>query len=99
MTKNPRNHREWTNEELEQDSAGYLAAQEAYREDREKADHQRREKDDLERYTEAFVEAGGNRSDAPAAFKAERNRRAAEAASQADQAAAERTRRTTLGRL
>jgi hypothetical protein len=32
MTKNPRDHREWTNVELEQDPQGYLAAQEAYHE-------------------------------------------------------------------
>ena len=32
MTKNPRDHREWTNLELEADPEGYLAAQQAFRE-------------------------------------------------------------------
>ncbi len=67
MTKNPRDHREWTLEEVEEDSAGYLAAQAIYHEDREKAAEQRAYEDDLERFTEAFVAAGGEqRGGAPA---------------------------------
>jgi hypothetical protein len=87
MTRNPRDEREWTNKELEADSAGYLAAQAARRKDEAAAEQKRRDADDLERFTEAFVRAGGNKSNAEAAYKADRNARAAEAASQADQEA------------
>jgi len=73
MTKNPRDHREWTLEELEEDSQGYLAAQAALREDKENAAKQRAYEADLELYRKAFVEAGGNARDAEAAFQAHRN--------------------------
>jgi hypothetical protein len=55
MAKDPRDHTKWTNQELEEDSAGYLAAQEAYRSDQEAAEAWRREEQALrdERATEA----------------------------------------------
>ena len=87
MTKNPRDERVWTNPELEDDSAGYLAAQQARREDGALAEQTRRDADDLERFADAFAAAGGNRSDARAAFKKHRDDLAAQAAKAADEAA------------
>jgi hypothetical protein len=87
MTRNPRDEREWTNKELEADSAGYLAAQAARRKDEAAAEQKRRDADDLERFTEAFVRAGGNKSDAEVAYRAHKNERAAVAAREADEAA------------
>lgn len=84
MTKNPRDHREWTNKELEEDSAGYLEAQQAYREDQAAAAQKKRDEDDRERFTEKFVASGGMRSDAGAAWKGHRNEEAARAARAAD---------------
>ena len=43
-----------------------------------------READDIERYTEAFVAAGGDRSDARAAWQAKNRAAAAEAANRAE---------------
>jgi hypothetical protein len=93
MTRNPRDHREWTNKELERDPEGYLAAQSARRKDQDAQEQKRRGADDLERFTEAFVAAGGSRADATAAFKAHRNEQATTAARAADQSAAEASRR------
>jgi hypothetical protein len=93
MTMNPRDHREWSNKEVEENPQGYLAAQEAYREHKATEEQKKRDADDLERYTEAFVAAGGNKSDAAAAFRAHRNEQAATAARRADQEAAEQARR------
>jgi|SRR5215211_196313 len=87
MTKHPRNHTLWTNAEIEEDAQGYLRAQAAYDADRDEADRQRRAADDLARFAEAFVNAGGQENEAGAAYKAHKNRRAAEAAAQEDQQA------------
>ena len=87
MTRNPRDHRDWTNIEVEEDPQGYLAAQEARRKDEAAAEQKKRDADDLERFTEAFVAAGGNKSDAAQAFKAHRNEQATTAARRADQEA------------
>lgn len=99
MTKNPRDHREWTNKELEQDSAGYLAAQQARREDQAAEEAKRRDEDDRKRFTEKFIASGGNKSDAEAAWKAHRKEQASEAAKRADQQAAESSRRLVRSRL
>ncbi len=40
--KNPRDPRTWSNRQIEQDSEGYVAAQQAYRDDQEAAEQQRR---------------------------------------------------------
>ena len=100
MTKNPRNHREWTNEEIEQAPQGYRAAQEAYRNDKAAREQKRRDEDDLKRFTEAFVAAGGSAEAAPAAFKALRNEQAAAVAARealrGDTAAEEHTRRAAM---
>jgi hypothetical protein len=53
----------------------------------------------LERFTAAFVAAGGKKSDAPAAFTAHRNQQAAEAAARADNEALVAGRRRIQGVL
>lgn len=97
--KNPRDHRKWTSEEIERDSTGYLAAQQAYREDQREEDWERREADDELIFTEQFVRNGGSRSAAASAFRAHRNRKAAEAAVQADAAAITASRRRVRAAL
>jgi hypothetical protein len=82
--KEPRNPYRWTNREIEADSEGYVAAQQAYREDQEAAEQQRIEADDEARFTESFISAGGRERDAAAAYKAHRNQQAAEAATKAE---------------
>jgi hypothetical protein len=84
MTKDPRDPNRWTNREIEPDSEGYLAAQAAHAENREEGECQRREADDLARFTERFVEAGGKSSEAAPAFRKHKAEQAAEAASRAD---------------
>ena len=69
---------------------------------RELAEHQaeqRREKqdaDDLERFTQDFVKAGGRPGDAEAAWRAERTRKAAGAAARKEDAAVAESRRRFL---
>jgi hypothetical protein len=99
MTKNPTDHRDWTLEEVEEDPNGYLSAQATYHEERAEALERRAHEDDLERFTETFVAAGGEKRDAEAAFRAHRRERAAEAAARADSAVAEMTRRQLTERL
>jgi len=43
-----------------------------------------READDLRRFTEAYIEAGGRRNEAASAFREQRDRQATEAASRAE---------------
>ncbi len=43
-----------------------------------------READDLRRFTEAYIEAGGGRNEAASAFREQRDRQATEAASRAE---------------
>jgi hypothetical protein len=59
----------------------------------------KRDEDDRQRFVEAYVRAGGSRSDAATAFKAHRNEQAAAAARQADKAAVERSRRRARQKL
>lgn len=63
------------------------------------AEEKRREADDFERYRQAFVEAGGNASDAKASYEAMRRGRAAEAAERSDRAALHYARAGIRGRL
>lgn len=91
--KDPRNPQKWTNEEIAGDAAGYVAAQEAFREDEARARALEAEQMDRERFVEAFVAGGGARSGAEAAWRAARDQRASEVAQQADQTA----RRVQLG--
>jgi type VI protein secretion system component VasF len=67
VTKNPRDPRQWTNMEIAKDAQGYLAAQDAFRADRDAAQIRRREVNDLNRFTESFVRAGGRREEAEVA--------------------------------
>ncbi len=85
--KDSRDHTKWTNKELEGDSAAYLAAQKAYRQDQGVAAAQRQEEQDLARFTKAFTQAGGSKADAASAYRAKRNEQAAAAAAHADEAA------------
>jgi hypothetical protein len=85
--KDSRNPNNWSNRELEQDTAGYLGAQQAYRQDQAAATAQRQAEQDLERFTKSFVVAGGTRADAHDAYRAKRNAEAAEAAAHADETA------------
>jgi hypothetical protein len=94
VTKNPRDPRQWSNTEIAKDSQGYLAAQQAFREDRDAAQIRRREVDDLNRFTESFVRAGGKREDAEEAFWSKRNTDAAESAQRADDEALYASRRS-----
>ncbi len=69
MTKNPRDPRVWTNEEIQDDSAGYLAAQQAFREDQEKAKREaaiERKKAD---YVERLCSMGLSKQEAEAAWR------------------------------
>ena len=99
MTKNPNDHREWTNEEVEQDSAGYLAAQERYHDLKHQAEEANRLADQREAFVAEFVRNGGRESDARNAFEEHRRKTAAAAAEQADKSAEHRTRRRALERF
>jgi hypothetical protein len=77
----------WSLKEIEQDSAGYVAAQVAYRQDQDAAADRRQAEQDQERFTKSFVVAGGTRADAHDAYRERRNAEAAEAARTADETA------------
>ena len=97
--KDSRNPNNWSNRELEQDSAGYLAAQQAYRLDQAAASAQRQEEQDLERFTKSFVVAGGTRADAHDAYRQRVNEEAALAARTADETARLAQRGATMGKV
>ena len=97
--KDSRNPNNWSNRELEQDSAGYLAAQSAHRQDQAAAAAQRSEEQDQERFTKSFVVAGGTRTDAHAAYRAKRNEEATLAARTADETARLAQRGATLNKV
>ena len=85
--KDSRNPNNWSNRELEQDTAGYLAAQQAYRQDQAVAAAQRIEERDRAAFEAEYVAAGGTKSGAGDAYRARRNAEAAEAAAHADETA------------
>ena len=97
--KAPRDNTKWTNREIEEDSAGYIAAQEAYRQDQAVAADRRQAEQDQERFTAAFLAAGGTKSGAGDAYRAKRDAEATEAASFADETARRAQRGATFGRL
>ena len=101
MTKkpNPRDPRTWTNRDIEADSAGYVRAQEAFAEDQEAAEQQRREADDLARFTAEYIRNGGRERDAAAEWRTRRNRQASEAAARSNTGALEASRRHILQNL
>ena len=97
--KDSRNPNAWTLKEIEGDSAAYVAAQQAYRQDQAVSAAQRQEQLDKERFTKSFIVAGGTRADAHAAYRAKRNAEAAEAAAHADEAARLAQRGATLNKV
>ncbi len=97
--KDSRNPNAWSNREIEGDSAGYLAAQQACRQDQAAAAAQRQAEQDLERFTAAFVVAGGTRADAHAAYRERVNEEAAQAARTADETARRAQHGATMGRV
>ena len=97
--KDSRNPNNWSNRELEQDSAGYLAAQQAYRQDQAVAAAQRQAEQDQARFTKAFVVAGGTRADAHDAYRERVNEEAALAARTADETARRAQRGATMGKV
>ncbi len=97
--KDSRNPNNWSNRELEQDSAGYLAAQSAYRQDQAAASDRRQAEQDQERFTKAFVVAGGTRADAHDAYRQRVNEEAALAARTADETARRAQRGATMGKV
>jgi hypothetical protein len=97
--KDSRNPNNWSTREIEEDSAGYVAAQAAYRLDQAVAADRRQEQQDQERFTKSFVVAGGTRADAHEAYRAKRNEQAAEAAAHADEAARLAQRGATMGKV
>jgi hypothetical protein len=95
--------RDLTNQEIEQmgreepgSAAEYLRLR---REELETEKQKQREEDDKARYIKAFVDAGGNKSDGEAAYRAHKNEQAATAARQADQAAVIASRRRIRSQL
>ncbi len=85
--RDSRDHTKWTNKETEEDSAGYVAAQQAYRQDQAVAAAQRIEERDRAAFEAEYVAAGGTKSGAGDAYRAKRNETAAAAAAHADEAA------------
>ena len=89
--------RDLTNEEIEQMGLDDPGSADEYlrlrREELEAEKQAEREEDDVARFVEEFVAAGGNRADALAERKKLMNERAAEAARRADQDAGEYVRR------
>jgi hypothetical protein len=76
----------WDNKRIEREGgAAYLDAQRLLRERHEAERDQQNEEVALAQFTERFVAAGGERTQAASAFKAYRNEQAADAARQADQ--------------
>ena len=96
MTKNPRAPRVWTNRELEQDSAGYLAAQQAFKEYQAAKEQEAREASDFERFKAEFVRRGGDPAGAKQAYAEFRNDTARLGAIQADEAARQQMRRERM---
>jgi hypothetical protein len=87
--KDKRDYRVWTNTEIEQDSEGYVAAQEAFAEDQEAAVLKQRDADDERRFKEEYIRNGGRERDAAAAWTTHRNQQAAEAAGRVEHEALE----------
>jgi hypothetical protein len=70
----------WTNLDIQDDPQGYLEWQKQEREREARELQKRRDEDDLKRYTEEYVAAGGSRNDAAAAWRAHLNEQAAASA-------------------
>lgn len=99
MTKHRSEPSRWSNSEIEGDSAGYLSAQARHAEQLAESERERRERDDHQRFEEAFVAAGGKRSEALKAWQDRQRETASQAAARvADEAklASQRRVRQTL---
>jgi hypothetical protein len=94
--KDPRN---WSNREIEEDSEGYKAAQQACRQDEAVAAAQRNEERDRAAFESEYVAAGGTKSGAGDAYRAKRNETAAAAAAHADESARLAQRGATLNKV
>ncbi len=84
MTKNPRDHRAWSNAEIEEDAVGYTQARHAFEADQDQARAQREEEERFERFKQAFTRTGGAPSDARSVYAEHKRQQAAEAARDAD---------------
>ena len=92
--KDKRNPNKWTNEEIEVDSEGYIAAQQAWREDREQQDRAAAVDADREMYVREFVRQGGDKDAAARAWRKARDEQARQAAERAEREALETSRRS-----
>lgn len=99
MTRDARNPKSWTNREIEADSGGYKAAQQAHKADMVAAAEDRIEERDRAAFEAAYVAAGGTKSGAADAYRQKRDERAAEAARAADETARLAQRGSAMGRL
>ncbi len=95
--KNKRDHTRWTIREIEADSAGYLAAQEARREDRRREQAERAEQQDRAAFEREFLAAGGTKSGAGDAWRQRRDEAARTAAGQAEESARHAARSGAMG--
>jgi hypothetical protein len=82
----------WTNREVQADPQRYLAWQEEQRTKAERERKAREEESDFERFSELFVQRGGERSKAREMYDRYRNDMALEAAKKHDRASNERMR-------
>jgi len=85
--KNLRKASDWTNEEIAESPSEYLQAQQAEEEDQAAGAAGAREEADRKRYTEAYVAAGGSRSEAGEAYRAHKGQQAEQAAATDDEQA------------
>jgi hypothetical protein len=99
MKDKQRNPNKWTNEEIEADSQGYIAAQKAYREDREQQERAAAEDADREMYEREFVRQGGSRDAATREWRKHRDAQAARTAEQVEHEAEAASRRNVRSRL
>ena len=93
MSKHPRDPNRWSNQEIAEDTDGYLEAQANYREDRKEQQRKVSEDFDLRTFVSEFVRRGGTKEDAERAYRDQINREAAEAAEAANAEAAAYQRR------
>src|SRR5215203_6508424 len=85
--KNLRKASDWTNEEIAESPSEYLQAQQAEEEDQDGAAERAREEADRKSYTEAYVAAGGSRSEAGEAYRTHRGQQGEQAAATDDEQA------------
>jgi hypothetical protein len=84
----------WTNEQIQENPARYLAWQEEQRTKAERERKEAEEESDFQAFAKMFVERGGNPSKSREMYERYRNDMALEAAKALDQQAREEHRRT-----